>query len=94
MARFITRVELYGTPTRQDYDKLHAAMESNGFSRTITGDNGTVYKLPTATYFGEATATAEQVRKHAADAAFATWKSCAVFTCEFVNSSWSGLELA
>ncbi|ASW00150.1 hypothetical protein CJU94_19555 [Paraburkholderia aromaticivorans] len=94
MSRFITRVELYGTPSRQDYDNLHAAMEVRGFARTIRGDNGTVYKLPTATYYGEGLLTPEQVRQQAANAAFSVWNSCAVFTCEAMDSSWSGLELA
>ena len=38
MARFTTRVELYGSPTSDDYEKLNKAMQGAGFTRTISFD--------------------------------------------------------
>jgi site-specific DNA-cytosine methylase len=50
MANYIARVELH-TATYEDYERLHASMQARGYSRTIAGDNGTVYKLPTGIHF-------------------------------------------
>lgn len=49
MARFTTRVELHYADD-DDYETLHAAMEDEGFYRTITSDDGIAYHLPTAEY--------------------------------------------
>src|SRR5947207_10153438 len=49
MADYIARVELHGA-TCDDYDLLHGSMQQHGYSRTITGDDGNVYQLPTGTY--------------------------------------------
>ena len=49
MARFTTRVELHKA-TDEDYNTLHKAMEKFGFTRTIEGDEGKTYRLPTAEY--------------------------------------------
>jgi hypothetical protein len=51
MSTFITRVELHGTSHQeQPYQILHAAMIQEGFTKTIKGDDGSVYYLPTAEY--------------------------------------------
>ena len=50
MARFTTRVELYGSPTSAEYEALHDAMEAEGFIRTITDTEDVVYHLPDAEY--------------------------------------------
>jgi hypothetical protein len=45
------RIELHDA-LWPDYDTLHAAMEHQGFSRLITGDDGRTYQLPWAEYDG------------------------------------------
>jgi hypothetical protein len=49
MAQFTTRVELHGV-TWQDHNKLHSAMELQGFSRTIKAEDGISYVLPSSEY--------------------------------------------
>jgi hypothetical protein len=49
MPTYIARIELRGSPTRQDYDNLHARMQDIGFLQTITID-GETYELPHAEY--------------------------------------------
>jgi hypothetical protein len=68
-AWFIVRVELHKSPsgpspTREDYDILHSKMETNYFTRTITGNNGIEYYLPPAEYFfdGRDNLTAVELR--------------------------------
>jgi len=97
MTRYMTRVELHENPykpTAQDYEKLHAAMEAKGFTRTIKAGNGTLYKLPTAMYYVESSLTTEQVRGHASDAAKSVWNKYSILTSEAPNSAWDGLAKA
>jgi hypothetical protein len=94
MTNYVTRVELRGSPTGEDYQSLHDAMESKGFSRTIKSDDGTVYKLPHAMYYVESTQTATQVCEHANAAATSVWTSCRAFSCEAPSSAWIALEKA
>lgn len=51
MAHIFIRVELRGTPSKQDYDNLHAYMEQNNWSRKIQGTTGES-TLPHAMYQG------------------------------------------
>jgi hypothetical protein len=97
MTRYITRVELHenpNKPTAKDYDNLHAAMEAKGFTRTIKSGEDIVYKLPTATYYGESSLTTADVLKHAAAAAKSVWSKYSVITSEAPNSAWEGLAKA
>jgi len=79
MANFTTRVELYGDPSGDDYDNLHAAMEKEGFRRTIKfeGDD-TIWQLPHAEYNRNANLTAEAVRDSAKGAAATVWDDFAI----------------
>jgi hypothetical protein len=65
MPQFIIRIELHQAKG-EDYRKLHSAMGHHGFLRTITGQDGIVYLLPTAEYlrFGPRL-TAEKFREDA-----------------------------
>lgn len=47
----ICRAELFGSPTREQYDHFHALMSGLGLERTITRD-GKRYHLPTGEYLG------------------------------------------
>jgi hypothetical protein len=80
MAKFTTRVELHDAKTWEDYDKLHAAMEKKGFSRTIVF-GGITYQLPTAEYNYVGEVTRDQVLELAKSAATATGhKFCVLVT--------------
>ena len=49
MASFICRVEIH-SGTSRDYDALHTGLNRLGWLRTIRGDSGKNYQLPTGTY--------------------------------------------
>lgn len=56
MPNYTIRVELKGYPDYSEYERLHTAMATLGFSQTIegvnsSGDSGT-WTLPHALYFG------------------------------------------
>jgi hypothetical protein len=71
---FITRVELHGPATGEDYSKLHSAMEGRGFSRTITATDGVTYHLPTAEYYlSRSDLTSQQVLSNAQAADGSVW---------------------
>jgi hypothetical protein len=81
MPYFITRVELHAAQ-KDDYEKLHAEMAKEKFSRTITASGGTIYDLPTASYckIGEFTTT--QVLDSAKKAATLVGKSYEVLVTQ------------
>jgi len=66
LAFLFIRVELRGTPSRQDYDNLHAYMEKNNWFRKIEGTAGES-TLPHAMYHGNSennvSAIASSLRK-------------------------------
>jgi hypothetical protein len=92
MTNYVTRVELRGKPSGEDYQALHDTMENKGFSRTIKSDDGTEYKMPHAMYYVTSSLTTTQVCEHATEAANSVWNSHRVFTCEAPRISWTGLE--
>ena len=75
MARFMTRVELHGYPSGEDYDTLHAAMAVEGFLRIILGDDGVWYELPHAEYWLDGFFTRDEVLAKARRAAATTGNS-------------------
>ena len=59
---------------------------TRGYSRTIAGDNGAVYKLPTGTYVARNTNVAIDVAQNAAVAAAQeTGKSSAVIVADWTR---------
>ena len=90
MARYITRVELHGARD-EEYDLLHAAMEAEGFERTITASDGTTYHLPAAEYYLQTQLERTQVLDAAKRAAGKTKRAFGVIVTEAPVSSWSGL---
>ncbi len=90
---FTTRIELHGA-SDEDYDRLHEAMEADGFSRTIESSDGALYELPPAEYnFSHPTMTAGDVR----DKAYAIAKTVKRAPAVLVTSgarSWQGLKKA
>jgi hypothetical protein len=91
MATFTVRVELHGA-TSKDYDKLHKAMESKGFSRTISSSQGTTYQLPTGEYSFEGSSTRKQVLALAKSAAATTKLKYAVLVTESNGRTWDYLQ--
>ena len=91
MAGFTTRVELHDAAW-SDYDKLHRAMEAEGFARTITSDDGITYHLPTAEYDYSGDVTMGQVLAKAKKAAATTGKSSGILVTQSSGRTWSGLE--
>jgi len=93
MSLFMTRIELNGSPSWQDYENLHKAMKRAGFSRFISGSNGVTYHLPHAQYSRQATLTISEVRDQAYAAASKVWNSVQALTTEG-QSAWNGLREA
>lgn len=91
MASFITRVELHSA-SLPDYEKLHSAMSVEGFRRTIKGDDGIWYQLPTAEYSYSGSVTIADVLAKARRAAEKTGKSSGILVSEYVRATWSGLS--
>jgi len=95
MPQFIVRIELPGAKD-EEYNKLHSAMGHHGFLRTITGNDGTVYLLPSAEYirYG-ADLTAEKVRGDAIAGASTMFEKFVVLVAETNGPIvWSGLRRA
>jgi len=86
----MTRVELHDA-NEKDYETLHAAMEAEGFSRTIMSTENVVYHLPTAEYYRTAQLTRSQVLDSAKCAAGKTKKTYAVVVTESNGVAWRGL---
>ena len=93
MAQFTVRIELHDAHWT-DYNTLHAAMERQGFSRLIKGDDGHTYQLPWAEYDAAANLTSMQVLALAQSAANTTGKKNSVLVTEAKYRAWSGLSLA
>jgi hypothetical protein len=93
MPTFITRVELHHAD-EEDYKTLHAAMEDEGFSRTVVSDKGVRYHLPTAEYGRQGDLTKQDVLNSAKTAANITGCKFAVIVTESNGSTWGGLSRA
>jgi Endoribonuclease GhoS len=90
MPQFTVRVELHHA-TWTDYEALHSAMATKGFSRQITSDEGKTYQLPLAEYNASANLTASEVRDIARTAANTTGKQSAVLVTAG-DRAWVGLQ--
>jgi hypothetical protein len=88
MARFTTRIQLNGEPSRRDYELLHAAMKEKGFLQTITGRDGTVYQLPHAEYNCESDLPIVEIRDAARAAAKTVWSDVNILVTKSAGRSW------
>ncbi|HHA1505075.1 TPA: hypothetical protein ACOEA8_003805 [Enterobacter ludwigii] len=61
MTDYTVRVELSGADW-ETYNKLHESMLASGYHRTVTGDDGQVFKLPDAEYVASKSLVLYQVR--------------------------------
>jgi hypothetical protein len=89
--RFTVRVELHAADD-DDYETLHGAMKTEGFSRRITSGDGITYHLPTAEYNREADLTKEDILESAKRAAAKTSRKAAILVTESNGRIWSGLD--
>lgn len=79
MAKFTTRVELYGNASWDDYERLHAAMKREGFYQTISYEGDpTEWHLPSAEYNRGANLTTEEILNSARKAAESVWTSVGI----------------
>jgi hypothetical protein len=92
MAAFTVRVELHDNPTWNDYEKLHKAMEGEGFSRTIKDGQGMVYHLPTAEYNFIGALSRDQIYEKAKHAAAKAGKKYSLLVTESNGRTWQNLE--
>ncbi len=94
MSNYMARVELYAAE-ENDYSQLDANMGRRGYLRTMTGEDGAIYKLPTGTYYvAESSAMLEVALRAAVDAASETGKEAAVMVTDWRSARWSGLSNA
>ncbi|WP_247394592.1 hypothetical protein [Ralstonia pseudosolanacearum] len=91
MAGFTTRVELHAAKA-EDYEKLHEAMEAEGFERTITSDDGVTYDLPTAEYVYSGDVTRKEVLTKAKAAAAKTGKKYGALVTQSKGWTWHSLK--
>ncbi|TSD59068.1 DUF2622 domain-containing protein [Variovorax sp. KBS0712] len=92
MARFTVRMVLHDNATWEDYAALHAAMAQRNLVDVITADNGVVYRLPPAEYYGQGEVTIERAREIASEAADTVGRRYSVFVTEGGNRAWRGLD--
>lgn len=88
MTNFITRIELHGA-YENDYENLHSQMGARGFARTIKGNDGVTYRLPTAEYYIISNSSLQDVYNAAIAAANATGKSFWAITSEAPSSRFT-----
>lgn len=91
MAWFITRVELRGYATVEQYTMLHNQLRALGQIRIVRGDNGVNYHLPPAEYSLTGNYTAVAVRDATWNIARQIDANCAVFVSEVNSAAWIGL---
>jgi len=95
MSDFLTRVEFHDAIWPDEcISRLHLAMSREGFSKTITDNEGIVYELPIAEYYKSTGENAEQVIERAKKAATTTGKKFGVIVGDCTHLKWSGLTIA
>jgi hypothetical protein len=91
MPSFTTRVVLNDAEWKH-YDELYEYMAAEGFSKTITSDKDTTYKLPDAEYDYNGDITRADVLKKAKSAASNTGKRYSILVTESAGRTWHNLE--
>lgn len=90
MPHYMVRVELFGA-SADDYERLHANMDALGIEREIAFAGGIKHQMPSGTYFGPSSMSAESVRDRVKRFAnpLSPLKEAAIFVCEAKNGEWS-----
>lgn len=89
MPQFIVRVELHDG-TDEQRNKLHEALERQGFHRTIRGTDGSKFQLPTCEYSYFGAGTLRSIRNLVWKVCAEVSPSCAVLVTKG-PSAWNGL---
>lgn len=87
MSDFTVRVVLHGA-NGEDYQNLHDLMEASGYSREITGDDGTVFILPDAEYNTSKDLTVEEVRNEVRGMAAQVKQRYHVLVTQATSRAW------
>lgn len=91
--KFTVRIVLLDTENDWEiYDKLHKAMEKEGFSKTIIGNNGKEYHLPDAEYNLIGEYSAENVMNMSKRAAATTGREYSVLITPSSGRYWHNLK--
>ena len=91
MANIIARVELHSA-SYTDYENLHVYMQQHGYVRTVRGNDGKTYQLPTGTYVSvSAMSSTVAALQAAVAAANATGKTSSVIVADWNSANWQGL---
>ena len=90
MSKFMVRVVLHDARTWDQYDGLNDAMESQGFSRTLSGKKA-AYHLPPSEYWFKGDESMADVRVLAATAAETTGQSFGLIVVK--ADGWSVMRL-
>lgn len=90
MSTYIVRVELHGA-SGSDYNELHDAMKSSGFSRNIVSSEGRAYQLPTAEYVANSPEEASKVCDIAYSIASRIRPNPSVIASAYSTAAWKGL---
>lgn len=93
MAQYIARIELQGA-SYPNYEFLNAVMAQRGYTRTVVGQNRTIYQLPTGTYILDSNTSLQDALNRAVAAADETLKTNGVIVAEWTASMWQGLAVA
>jgi hypothetical protein len=91
MAKFTTRVELHDADS-DDYETLHSAMKSKGFTRYLTDSDGVKWTLPTAEYNYVGNATKSEVLEKAKAAAKQTKLKHEILVTKSDGRTWYNLK--
>ncbi len=91
MKQYTVRVELHSSQYHPDFDRLHSAMQAEGFSRLITSDSGETYHLPRGEYNISTNENRSQVLAFAKRAVQKTGESAEIFVTESGGRTWYGL---
>ena len=77
-----------------DYENLHLAMKGQGFFRTISADDGKIYKLPTAEYnIPNTNLDKNAILNKAKTAAASTGKEFEVLVTDSNGRTWYNLPI-
>ena len=92
MASVTARVELHGA-TERDYQNLHAAMQQEGYARSVLADDNKRYHLPPGEYAHYNVTSLDDARARAVRAAARTGRASAIFVAGW-DGAWVGQGLA
>lgn len=91
MTAYTIRIELHSKFYNPDFETLHRAMQSEGFSKFITADNGKTYYLPRGEYYISTLKDCSQVLEAAQRAVRETKETAEILVAKSPEIQWSGL---